>query len=101
MITGTQNTINQRERLTRGRAEYARIMTERAEKDAIKYGRVYRDFAGALVSMPQHAPFPKPHYRGHDYGAVVEMKDARIIDTSKWAALGKRIRGLFRRESVA
>lgn len=95
MMTGIENTQAQRDRLRRGRAEFARIVTERTEQDAIKRGRVYRDFADALQPMPQHAPFAKPHYRGKDYGAVIEMKDAPIVDTRKWKTLGRKIATVF------
>ena len=96
-MTGTENTQRQREALTNGRREYARLVTEQAEKRAIREGRAYRDFTGKLQPAPWRNPVAKPHYTGHDYIGTVKPYKAPIVDTARWKALWNRVKAFGRR----
>lgn len=52
-MTGSENDRQQQVRVTRGRTEFARIMAERAVRDAIRNGRATQDaFNKELIPLP-------------------------------------------------
>lgn len=63
-MTGTENREQQAQRWKNGRAEYARLITERATKQAIKDGRVFISaMSETPIPAPKKNPQPKPWSR--------------------------------------